>query len=242
MKQKEILYKTRINKAGALIEDTNVILSHWDLSRSDKENLELVNKENLLGKVSRSRIGYISRAFRQRYIESDNVVKPLVRLVQGSCGSNVLNLILYFHTMRTDALLRDLFLEVLSKKWFYGLANIEVNDIQLALKTWIKEGRCPDNWADVTVHRLAVGVLSTFRDFGILKGAAKKQISPPNLPLGAFAYIAFYLKEKNPSGMKFLELNDWKYFFLSTDAIERFLAEAHSANCLNTILREALLG
>ena len=47
----------------------------------------------------------------------------------------------------------------------------------------------------------------------------------------AFAYIAFYLKQHQPSGAKLVELPDWKLFFLP-EGVERFLFEAHQHGLL----------
>jgi hypothetical protein len=42
----------------------------------------------------------------------------------------------------------------------------------------------------------------------------------------------FYLKQHQPSGVKLIELPDWKLFFLSREGVERFLFEAHQRELL----------
>jgi hypothetical protein len=42
----------------------------------------------------------------------------------------------------------------------------------------------------------------------------------------------FYLKQRQPSGAKLIELSDWKLFFLSREGVERFLFEAHQQGLL----------
>jgi hypothetical protein len=76
------------------------------------------------------------------------------------------------------------------------------------------------------------GLLSTLRDFGVLAGAAKKRLAQAYLPIEAFAYITFYLKQRQPSGTKFLDLLDWKLFFLPPEGVERLLVEAHQRGLL----------
>jgi hypothetical protein len=51
--------------------------------------------------------------------------------------------------------------------------------------------------------------ISTLRDFGVLQGAVNKRIAPAYMPVTAFAYIAFYLKQHQPSGARLLEHPDW---------------------------------
>jgi hypothetical protein len=82
------------------------------------------------------------------------------------------------------------------------------------------------------VERIAQGLLSALRDFGVLQGAVNKRIAPAFLPVEAFAYVAFYLKQHQPSGAKMAELPDWKLFFLPREGVERGLFEAHQAGLL----------
>ena len=74
--------------------------------------------------------------------------------------------------------------------------------------------------------------MSTLRDFGVLQGAIKKRIAPAYMPVTAFAYIAFYLKQHQPSGAKLLEHPDWKLFFLNRELVERFFFEGNQHNLL----------
>jgi hypothetical protein len=66
----------------------------------------------------------------------------------------------------------------------------------------------------------------------VLQGVVHKKIAPAFLPVEAFAYIMFYLKQHQPSGGKLIELPDWKLFFLTRDGVERLLFEAHQCELL----------
>ena len=66
----------------------------------------------------------------------------------------------------------------------------------------------------------------------MLQGAVNKRIAPAYLPVTAFAYIAFYLKQHQPSGAKLLEHPDWKLFFLNRERVERFFFEANQHGLL----------
>ena len=96
-----------------------------------------------------------------------------------------------------------------------------------------REGARPTaHWSENTTARVAQGLLSTLRDFGVLQGAVNKRIAPAYLPVAAFAYVAFYLKQHQPSGAKLVEHPDWKLFFLTREGVERFLFEAHQHGLL----------
>jgi len=226
------LYSSKIIKAGALLSDTKALLSAWDPRLSVRENLQHMRHQNLLGKTSRSRAKDILAIFRQRYLVEEDVVRALATIVKHQSNGNTLDKILYFHAVRADALLHDVVIKLLEPQWSRGIMEIDVEEIESALRKWVEEGKTSGHWGGSTLRRVTQGVLSTLRDFGVLQGAVNKRIAPAYLSLPAFAYIAFYLKQHQPSGAKLLDLVDWKLFFLPRDGVERFFLEAHQYGLL----------
>ena len=106
-------YSSKIIKAGALIGDTKTLLSRWDLDASVDENIHRVQRENVFGKSSRSRVGDILAIFRQRYLTEKSVTKALVILLHGKFPTAALDRLLYFHSARADRLLHDAVAEIL---------------------------------------------------------------------------------------------------------------------------------
>jgi hypothetical protein len=226
------LYASKIIKAGALLPDTKTLLAHWNLSASVHDNMVRIRHENLFGKSSRSRVEDVLAIFRQRFLTEEAVTRSLVVLVREKLPTASLDRILYFHAARSDRLLHDIVTEILVPLQARGIADIDVIELQRPLKRWVEEGKTRGRWSDPTIVRVAQGLLSTLRDFGVLQGAVKKRIAPAYLPVESFAYLAFYFKQHHPSGAKLVELPDWKLFFLTTEAVERFLYDAHQHNLL----------
>jgi len=225
-------YSSKIIKAGALIGDTKTLLSHWDRTYSVAENIIRVQRDNVFGKASRSRVEDILAIFRQRYLREESVTNALITLVRGKFAAAALDRILYFHSARADQLLHDAVTEILVPMHERGLADINVREFQRSLAKWVTEGKTTGHWSEYTITRISQGLLSTLRDFGVLQGATNKKIAPAFLPTEAFAYIMFFLKQHQPSGVKLIELPDWKLFFLSREGVERFLFEAHQRELL----------
>ena len=225
-------YRSKIIKAGALIGDTKTLLSHWDVDASVDENINRVQRDNVFGKASRSRVEDILAIFRQRYLTENGVTKALVTLVRGKFPAAALERLLYFHSARADQLLHDAVIEILVPRQSQGLTDVNVHDFERALARWVDEGKTSGHWSEPTITRIAQGLLSALRDFGILQGAVNKKIAPVYFPIESFAYIVFYLKQRQPSGAKLIELPDWKLFFLQREGVERFLFEAHQRQLL----------
>ena len=226
------LYTSKIIKATALLGDTKTLLSHWDVSASATENFQRLQRENVFGKASRSRVEDILNIFRQRFMAEESVTKALVLLVNERFPAASLDRILYFHAARADRLLFDVVTELFFEKQAQGLVDVDVIDIQRWIQKLVASGRTTSAWSEITSSRVTRGLLAALRDFGVLQGAVNKKIAPAYLPLEAFAYIAFYLKQHQPSGAKLVELPDWKLFFLRIEGVERFLFDAHQHGLL----------
>lgn len=226
------LYTSKIIKAGALIGDTKTLLSHWDENTSTPENTDRLQRENVFGKASRSRVEDILAIFRQRYLQEESITNALVTLVHGNCAATAIDRILYFHSARADRLIYDTVVEILVPMRQEGLLDINTQEFQRHLSGWVEEGKTSGHWSASTVARISQGLLSTLRDFGVLQGASNKKIAPLFLPVEAFAYIAFYLTQQQSAGANVIELPDWKLYFLSRDGAERCLFEAHQQGLL----------
>lgn len=225
-------YRSKIIKAGALIGDTKTLLSHWDVDASTNENLNRAQRQNVFGKASRSRVRDILAIFRQRYLTEESVTRALVTLVRKKFPTAALERLLYFHSARADRLLHDVVTEVLVPMQARGLMDINVKNFERSLAKWVSEGKTTGHWSEPTITRIAQGLLSALRDFGVLQGAVNKKIASAYLPIESFAYVVFYLKQHQPSGAKLIELPDWKLFFLGRESVERFLFEAHQRQLL----------
>ena len=225
-------YTSKIIKAGALLADTKTLLSHWDVQASIRDNLDRLRRENVFGKASRSRVKNILAIFRQRYLREESVAKALVTLVNHRFPSTSLDRLLYFHSTRADHLLHDTVTELLLPLKARGISDIEVTEVERSIAKWVREGKTTRSWGENTIRRVTQGLLSTLRDFGVLAGAVNKRLTPAYLPIQAFAYIMFYLKQRQPSGAKLIDLPDWTLFFLPPEGVERLLVEAHQQGLL----------
>jgi len=227
------IYTSRIIKASALIADTRVLLSEWDLERSVADNLDRARRQNIFGKVSRKRIEDILLIFRQRYFDDADVGTALVTLAQGGAPPGWLDPLLYFFTAQNDRTLRDIVVEVIYPRQQAGYTDLPLEVVIRAIRTWVAEGKTTTAWGEQTIERVAQGAMATLRDFGLLQGTAHKQIAPVYLPLPPFALIALWLQGRERSGDRVLHSDDWKLFLLPPEGAERLFVEAHQEHLLS---------
>ncbi len=225
-------YSSKIIKAGALLPDTKLLLESWDLDAGVEENLARVQRENLFGKASWSRVGDILRVFRQRYLNNPDLLRALVKLSRGRFPSESLDRILYFQSVQSDRLLHDLVIECLLP-WSSRIEpEVRTWEVEDWISRHVDDGKTEGVWSPPVQRRVMQGLLSTLRDFGVLEGSAKKRIVPVYLPIDAFAFVALQLHLAGRAGDRLLHDPEWRLFFLSNQAVERFFLEAHQERLL----------
>ncbi len=226
-------YSSKIIKASALLSDTKMLLAHWDEGVDVATNLDRMRQDNVLGKASRSRVADILAIFRQRYLTDDEVLRALVVLAKGGMPAESLDRILYFQALRSDALLHDVVVDVLGGLVSRGQQDIFTPQVQDWVHRQVIEGKTERPWGEETTERVAQGAMATLRDFGVLQGAVNKRLAPVYLPVPAFAFIAYMLHQRERSGDRLLHDPEWRVFFLTPQAVERFFLEAHQERLLS---------
>jgi len=240
----ERTYTSKITQVGAQLADTRTLLTQWDETKTVEENLKHFQSQNIFGKASRVRVSRILKVFRERYLREQVVIDSLVALAKGGISSKILDPILYFHAARSDHLLHDIVTEFLVDLKETGATDVDSDAVVGIIRRWSDEGKTSKHWVEGTLDRIAVGLLATLRDFGILRGVATKHIAPVYLPVESFAYIAHYLKQQQPSGERLIHDPEWRLFFLSPQGVEnnfiaaqqRKLLEYHAAGPVVRVL------
>jgi len=156
----------------------------------------------------------------------------LVTLTQGGAPAQWLDPLLYFYAAQNDRTMRDLVVQVLYPRLLAGSIDLPIDVVVCTLRMWVAEGKTTSAWGDKTIVRVARGFMATLRDFGVLHGAVKKRLAPIYLPIPSFALIARWLQQRERSGSRVLQHDDWKLFFLPTEGVERFFIEAHQQHLL----------
>jgi hypothetical protein len=225
-------YRARINRGGALIAETKRFLLGWDDALDFDSNMRRAVQENTLAKGTREQTQAVMYAVRHHYFADPNVAKGLVRLARAPGHGESLERVLYYLAAKAEPLIADAVIEYVQPRYASGFTEVTTDDMWQQVREWIAEGRTHVPWNDETAERVAFGILSTLRDFGVLSGTKRKQITPPFVPNEAFALLAYLIHRKTRSGEKTIAHDDWKLFFLDRSTVERFLVETHQLHYL----------
>lgn len=228
---------TNLIKSSGLLPDVSLLVSAWDEAKSVDENFDSAIRQNLFGKASRKRVADMLKVFRTRYLPNDGSDQAFRVFVGSSLPSEVTDGVVYYYTARAEPALYDFVVEYLYPRYVQGVRLVTIRNALEFLTEAIRQGRTMGKWeSENTRKRVAQGLLSTLRDFGLLSGAVRsteKTLAPARLPTQAFAYIAFYLKRGEPSGERLIRHRDWQLFCLGPQEVEGYFAEAAAEKLLS---------
>ena len=223
-------YSSKIIKAGALLGDTHTLFALWDLDQPIAANVERFRRQNLLGKTSRKRADDVLAIFRQRYLDDEITARALAILTQAGLPDALLDRISYFFAARADRLLHDVVTDLLAVPG--RAAEVSAVEVQRFIQELTRNAAGRRLWSAETALRIAQGLLSTLRDFGILNGTARKRLEMPYVPLEAFAFVAFVLSRGEGRAGGLVQSAEWRLFLLQPAAVERLFIEAQGHHLL----------
>jgi hypothetical protein len=173
------------------------------------------------------------RAFLPRFVHGDprdawRVAQPLELR---DLALEIVRPVYYWVTARSEPLLYDFVVEELAPMAVTPRSEVRVVEVSEWIASRLRrENR---NWSPSVTTRVARGMLAALRDFGVLKGRAKKQFASPYLPVESFAYLAFALHKLGNSGEALVAHPDWHLFLLTTPAVELLFLQAHQRHLLS---------
>ena len=229
------MYKAHFHHSGAMIEEMLFLIQSFNPNIPKENWINYIIENNILGKKSRNWIReIITGSFFPRFVNGKypNSYAHIKILEEKRADINIIKSLMYYHTVLADEFMYDFITEWLFERYFSGLLTISAADVYEFIQNQPPE-KFNNPWSDYVKRRLSRGVMATLRDFGILEGKALKKIATYRLPMEAFVYIAFLLKQSTSSGEKLLNHPDWKLFLLNEKLTERMLLEAHQQNYLN---------
>lgn len=212
---------------GSLIDETFTAFSHWDLSRTKRENLFQLVEENWIGGSSTNWLRDVAKVLRGRFRPASHD-KALVRLAQGTYNRDVWRPILLWHMTRNEFLVRDFLVSWLFEQHAAGAFQIHTEEIIPYLKTLPEKARTAKSvWSEQTVSRVASGLLRMAVDFGLMVGSNPRRFASYHMPDESFLYLLHAMAESQPNARKIIQAEDWRMYLMTPDDVEREVFRLH---------------
>ena len=220
---------SRFLRKGAFIDETRVVLSHWDLAVTVQENLDRILADNPLGARSAGWLKEVRVTLlgRLRKLPPQGL-KPLVMLAQTTCAKDVWVACLHWHLARQDTLYHDFVTGWLFSLFSEGVYRMRSEDAQAFVRERILALRGDDRpLSDYGTVRAARDLFRMAGDFGLVEGSAQKEFASYHLPQESFLYLLHAMVETGLNARRLIDSADWHMFLLDSSEVERELLRLH---------------
>lgn len=218
------VYTSNLQKGGALLDVSALLVSSWDDRRSCEDNLAEVVDLGAGSAVRRADLR--DRILRPRFVEpGPHVLSALKVLLDADRGA--FRDACYFEASRAEPLLAAFAEGPLFDRYRAGRSTITVDDASAWLAEIVSRGLAPV-WSDAVQTRVARALLATLRDFGILEGptgAPKKEIGHPYPSIAGFAYTCWRLHDLGTTAASIEGSPVWRRWLLDTADVATLLAD-----------------
>lgn len=217
-------YTSNLQKGGALLEASASFVSTWDETGSAEANLRTFTDANSAASPTRRR-DLVNRILRPRFMDpGPHLIGALKVLLAEDRGA--FREACYFETSRTEPLLAD-FVEGPVFDWHTaGRSQISVPDARRWLVELFEQEQIVA-WSEDVQKRVAQALLSSLRDFGILRGASggsRKEIAHPYPTTAGFAYACWRLGEMGVTAASLEGSPVWRRWLLSPPDVSALIA------------------
>jgi hypothetical protein len=155
-----------------------------------------------------------------------------VRAAQGEQTDPRLTGLLYVHYVRQDRLAFDFVARFLWPKWTAGRLRVDSDDVLDFLGQDPKRAEQSRSWTDAGRRKLARNLLSSLRDFSVLRGSRRKEIQRPMVVPEVTRHLAQLLFGEGLRGRALLEAEDWRLFLWDDSDVADAFAKLAQAGAL----------
>lgn len=133
---------------------------------------------------------------------------------------------LLLHVARQDVMLYEFVQAVIMPRWAAGETTLERADAQRFLDEAEPEHPEVDGWSHATRRRVAGGMLSVLRDYGLLRGTSVRQIVEPVVPAEVAEHLVTLLAAEGIPPGEVAAHPDWRLWLWDHGRAESALQRA----------------
>lgn len=209
---------------GSMVNEMFSIFSEYRNNNDRKYLMNRVMSDNIVNKNSFYSRENVWRIFDQRYLSCPSwIVQDITNSINhGPNSSEFLSLAYLYYAFR-ERIAYDIVTQVIWDQWCNKNTAIDSKTVEDYIVS--KESEIPaiKQWSETTVRRCAQSILSSLRDFGLLRGTVNKSIMRPSISLVTAYHLLCILMAEGFEGRSLLTAMDWRLFLWNeVDVIDAF--------------------
>lgn len=182
---------TTMMKVGARLDETRSYLNYFDINNDLKIQKEKAWNEQWFGFLPEQILETVVYSLYQRFGQFSLMTKVLKSWLNKGLDNHDFKLICHFHIQLTEPFYRWATGQYFSQRYNEAYDDIPSTVLAKQLeKAFMKE----KDLSSQSYQRLAIGILSTARDLGLLKGKAQKLFAKPLVSIEFLGYLIYTLQ------------------------------------------------
>ena len=176
---------------------------------------------NLFGKKSERSRQNVWANVHFRYIAGRDAgfTSLLASTISSRLPDQARKLILFFEFAQADALIHDLTARLLFGLYQQGRLLVTKEDILLWLQQAEQTQPEVQGWSPQTRVHIVRHFLTIARDFGLLEGEQQKSMLRPFVPLPAFLWVLYRLRDAGITDKAIVEAEEFRLFLLAPEDV-----------------------
>lgn len=226
-------YSSNLGNKASLLGETKQVFTQYVNSGSVDYVRDLVLEDNLLLKNTMSNRKRVWETIFTRYFSGrdEEAIMRLARLVNSPLPEQAKHLILFHELAKATPLVYDLTVGALYDMYHAGRSSVTKADILQWLEGAEEAGHDEiGGWSPQTRGKVASNYLTIVRDFGLLEGKQRKTFTTLYVPLPAFVYVLYRLKDEGQNATSIMESPDFRLFLMEQRDVVLLLEEAARAS------------
>lgn len=222
-------YSSQLSSKSSLLTETKRIMAELGRGYPPNEVRRMVLEDNILKKRTLRTRESIWDTLHKRFISSKDpeVLAALLEVVNSRLPERDRQLVLFYELAKARPLIYDLTVGPLYELYFAGRSSVDKAD----LLAWLEEAEAAGHeeiagWSAQTRGKVASNYLTIARDFGLLEGKQRKRFSRMYVPLPAFLYVLYRLKDEELPPKAIVGSTDFRLFLMDDQDISVLLGEA----------------
>lgn len=205
-------YLSTLASKAALLEETRLFLVTYSQYHHDLDATTKALLDTILPQRSRITRSIIVKIIKSRLMNWHPPIWVLQDLISFAHEPNLdaLRAALLLHVPRQDHLLYDFVQQVIVPREEKGESKVFISDVQTFLDIALDEHAEISHWSVETRLRAARGVLTTLRDYGLLKGEVNKSIALPAIPDNVVHHLIRLLQAEGLPQEQVVYHPDWQ--------------------------------